>query len=49
MSIQVEVKSLNDKAPLFLHKIHFSIKKRVKYGQAVFVSGHIPSLGSWQP
>ena len=32
-----------------LKLIHFIIKKRVKYGQSVFVCGDIAELGGWNP
>lgn len=28
-------------------KIHFNIHKHVDYGQALFVSGNFPHIGSW--
>jgi hypothetical protein len=49
MSVQGDGQALIDKSPLFQHKIHFSMRKRVKYGQAIFVSGDLRPLGCWQP
>lgn len=34
---------------LRFYKIHFTLKKRIRYGQAIFVSGNIPELGNWAP
>lgn len=28
-------------------KIHFVMKKKVNYGQALYVVGNIPEIGSW--
>lgn len=49
MSIQLDQPPRIEKPPLFLHKMHFSLLKRVKYGQAVYVCGDIPELGCWLP
>jgi hypothetical protein len=34
---------------LIFHKIHFSMRKRVRFGQGLFVCGNIPELGLWEP
>lgn len=35
--------------PLYYHKIHFTIKKKVKFGEAIYVCGNINQLGKWDP
>jgi hypothetical protein len=31
------------------HRLFFSIKKKVRFGQAVYVCGSTPELGLWNP
>lgn len=35
--------------PLLFHKIHFSLSRRVRFGQGVFVCGNTAELGKWDP
>ena len=34
---------------LICHKIHFSIRKKITFGQAIYVCGNTPALGMWDP
>jgi hypothetical protein len=34
---------------LIFHKIHFTVRRRVKFGEAVYVCGSTPELGLWNP
>jgi hypothetical protein len=36
-------------APLSFHKIYFSLSRRVRFGQGVFVCGSTGELGLWDP
>lgn len=36
-------------SPLSFHKIHFSLSRRVRFGQGVFVCGSTVELGLWDP
>lgn len=41
--------NLSYSTQLNFRKIHFTIQKRVKFGQALYISGNSLELGSWQP
>lgn len=41
--------SKNGFSSLIFRKIHFSVGKKVRYGQGVFVCGNVPELGNWDP
>lgn len=41
--------SISASNSLLFHKIHFSLSKRVRFGQAIYVSGNIQELGLWEP
>lgn len=34
---------------LVFQKIHFTVRKRVRFGQALFVCGSEPEIGFWRP
>lgn len=38
-----------ESSALIFHKIRFSLRKRVNFGQAVYVCGNILELGHWDP
>lgn len=40
---------IQDTFPIKTYQISFSIAKKVKYGQAIYVCGNIKELGMWNP
>jgi hypothetical protein len=38
-----------ESSSLVFHKILFSLKKRVNFGQGIYVCGNISELGLWEP